>query len=354
MPYLRRVYRVHPDHEDTLVADLWQAGTLGVESDAGAPFGGETAAQARPATADSAAAGRSGDEARERAAGWVRLTAYFALPAAGLPSPTLALVASGVAVCELEAELEDRDWMAEYRRRSQPFLLGRSLIVDPGEPEEGAAAAPAAPLGEAGAGDASGRRLLRLPARTAFGTGSHESTSLAIDLLEAEDLAGRTVLDVGTGTGILAFAALAWGAAGAVAFDVDPVAVFQARLNSRLNGLFPLLFTGRAAALRAALQGRRFDVAVVNVVPEQALPDLADMVPAVASSGALILSGLLAERAPEVLAHCAALGLGETARRQAGDWVALRLARGHHTRPSPHRQQELPGQAPPGGAPAHS
>ncbi len=392
MPYLRRVYRVHPDHEDALVADLWQAGTLGVETDAGAPFGSETAEQASPATVDSRAAaadagrgdsawvgqvaadksgmdaaeeGRdkdAGAEGRDRVAGggkgdqapgWVRLTAYFALPVAGLPQPISPLVASGAAVCELEAVLQDTDWMAEYRRRSQPFLLGRSLVVDPGEPEEGAAAAPAAPLGEAGDGGASGRRLLRLPARTAFGTGSHESTSLAIDLLEAEDLAGRTVLDVGTGTGILAFAALAWGAAGAVAFDVDPVAVFQARLNSRLNSLFPLLFTGRAAALRAALQGRRFDVAVVNVVPEQALPDLADMVPAVASSGALILSGLLAERAPDVLAHCAALGLGETARRQAGDWVALRLARGDQARPSPHhQQQEVRGQAPPGGAPA--
>ncbi len=304
MSYLRRVYRIPAHLEEALVAYLWQAGTLGVES-AAVPAGGSAA----PGAGGPAGGGQVVPAAGQ---GWVRLTAYFP-PAADLPEPISPLEAAGVAVCELQAELPDTDWMAEYRRRTPRFALGRSLFVDPGEPDEG----DAAPL-------PAGRRLLRLPARMAFGTGSHESTSLAIELLEAEDLAGRTVLDVGTGTGILAFAALLWGAAAAVGFDVDPVAVFQARINRRLNGLHPQLFAGRAAALGAA---RRFDVAVVNVVPEQALPELGDMVRALAGDGVLILSGLLAERAPDVLAHFAACGLGETARRQAGDWLALRLAR---------------------------
>jgi len=286
MSYLRRVYRLPAELEESLVADLWQAGTLGVSTES-------------------------------EPDGRLRLTAWFEPEA---PPPAAIEHVSRISHVS-DDELPATDWMAEYRRRAVPFPLGRTLLIDPREPEaaETAAAVPA------------GRRLLRLPARTAFGIGSHESTALALDLLEAAELAGRAVLDVGTGTGILAFAALAWGAARVVAFDADPVAVLQARANSRLNGLHPLLFAGRAAALTpGCLAMGMFDVIVVNVVPEEILPDLADLLPLLAPGGALILSGLLAERAAEVAARLAACGLretGETGRRSSGDWTALRLSR---------------------------
>jgi ribosomal protein L11 methylase PrmA len=310
MATLRRIYRLPPELEDTLVADLWLAGTLGVMTE-------------------------------PEADGRLRLTAYFAPPPghaespAGQGRPRLAPgPAQGPPVeCLAEDEVPDTDWMAEYRRRSRPFPLGRTLWVDPREPDE-PDAAPAPEAADAPSGtDApdeaaapAGRRLLRLPARTAFGTGSHESTALAIELLEAAAPAGRAVLDVGTGTGILAFAALAWGASKAVAFDADPVAAFQARANRRLNGLYPALFAGRPAALSPCLPAAaRFDLAVVNVVPEQILPEIAGLLPALRPGGGLILSGLLAERAPAVLATLAALGVREVDRRSSGEWVALRL-----------------------------
>ena len=281
MSYLRRVYRLPAELEESLVADLWQAGTLGVSTES-------------------------------EPDGRLRLTAWFEPEAPPPPGMEHSFHISHIS----DDELPDTDWMAEYRRRALPFLLGRTLLIDPREPEEAetAAVVPA------------GRRLLRLPARTAFGIGSHESTILALELLEDAELTGRAVLDVGTGTGILAFAALTWGAARVVAFDADPVAVLQARANSRLNGLHPLLFAGRAAALSPG----PFDLVVINVVPEEILPDLADLLPLLAPGGALILSGLLAERAAEVAAWLAACGLletGETGRLSRGDWTALRLSR---------------------------
>jgi ribosomal protein L11 methylase PrmA len=311
MATLRRIYRLPPELEDTLVADLWLAGTLGVMTE-------------------------------PEADGSLRVTAYFAPEHNGRLVPSPAPAPRPPVECVAEDELPDTDWMAEYRRRSRPFPLGRTLWVDPREPDEpGAADAPGAAdvlgapdgphaPGAVDAADAApapaGRRLLRLPARTAFGTGSHESTALAIELLEAAAPAGRAVLDVGTGTGILAFAALAWGASRAVAFDADPVAAFQARANRRLNGLYPTLFAGRPAALAPCLPAAaRFDLAVVNVVPEQILPEIAGLLPALRPGGALILSGLLAERAPAVLATLAALGVREVDRRSSGEWVALRL-----------------------------
>ncbi len=330
--YLRRIYTLPAELEESLAADLLQEGTLGASVETqpdgrlrliawfppppdGGPAGGEhRAVGAAPAYPPAAPA---------------PVPPGIRLPPAAPPRVWPPLPA-GV---DLVAEdvLPDADWMAEYRRRAVPFPVGRTLLIDPREPDDpGPAEATAVAAGAAAT--AEGRRLLRLPARTAFGIGSHPSTSLALELLEGAELAGRAVLDAGTGTGILAFAALAWGAARVLGFDSDPVAAFQARANSRLNALHPSLFAGRAAALapRRWRQGAAgsFDVVVANVVPEEILPDLADLLPALAAGGALILSGVPAERADEVAAHLAALGLTETGRRLDGEWVALQLVRG--------------------------
>lgn len=281
MSTTRIVYRLPADFEETAAAELWAAGTLGLEV-------------------------KDGDEGR------VRVEAYFSGDG---PESDPLLGFSGVERVGIE-RVEERDWLAEYRARARPFAVGRRLWVDPGEPE---GAAPAAP---------EGRRLLRLPARTAFGTGSHESTRLAVELLEDVGVAGRSVLDVGTGTGVLAFAALALGARRAVAFDVDPGAALYARTASRLNALRPRLFAGEVAALAAAV---RFDLALVNVIPELILPALPEIAARVGDEGGgggeLVLSGILAERGNSVLERAGALGFVERGRRTAGEWIAFRLAR---------------------------
>jgi len=274
MAYLRRIFLVPAALEDLFTAHLWAAGTLG--------------AQVQP-----------GPDSR------VRLDAWFtpdAEPVALLPDIQLLG----------EEAIPDADWLAGWREQSRPFPLGASFFVDPREPGGEAVAAPA------------GRSLLRLPARAAFGTGSHESTSLAVELLEDVDLAGKRVLDVGTGTGVLAFAALVHGAADAVAFDLDSAAPFHARDNARLNGLRLRLFAGTVAALRDAAH---FDLALANMMPEEFWPELAAIVRRLAPGGEVILSGILQERGEEVLERGDALGLVERARREAGEWVAFRLAR---------------------------
>jgi ribosomal protein L11 methyltransferase len=274
MPYLRRLFLVPPDFEDALSADLWAAGTLGVRSDA-APDGR------------------------------VLLEAWFAPDA-----PPFEVEWPGA---ELTAEepVPDTDWLAEYRERARPFPVAATLFVDPREPGEPPVATP------------EGRTLLRLPARAAFGIGSHESTSLALELIETLDLAGKTVLDAGTGTGILSFAALLRGARRAVGYDVDPASPFHARDNSRLNGLHPQLFAGFSDALR---DEPRFDLALVNIVPEQILPEMPALARLLRPAGELILSGILAERGPQVLDCMKGLGFAEADRREAGEWVAFRIA----------------------------
>jgi ribosomal protein L11 methyltransferase len=272
VPYLRRVYLLPPELEEVVLADLWAAGTVGVQSSPGED-------------------------------GEVRLEAWF-------PEETEPEVPARPGV-ELDSQdaVPDLDWLAGYRERAQPFPVGRTLFVDPREPEEPAPEVP------------EGRRLLRLPARTAFGIGSHESTSLAVELLEATDLPGKKVLDVGTGTGILAFAALHLGASEVVAFDVDPAAPFHARVNARLNGLHPRLFVGTSSAMRQT----PFDLELINVIPEEIGPEMPALVRLLRPGGEAILSGILEERGDEVLESLRALGLTERDRREAGEWIAFRV-----------------------------
>lgn len=274
MPYRRLSFHLPPDLEDALVGELWLAGTQGVQS-------------------------LPGDDGR------LRVEAYFP---AGTEELGLELPA-GVVLAADEV-LADEDWFAGWRERARPFSVGRTLFIDPREPEEAPEEVPA------------GRTLLRLPARAAFGTGSHESTSLALELLEDAEVAGRRVLDVGTGTGVLAFASLLSGACSVVGFDVDPAAPFHARDNSALNGLHPRLFAGRLAALR---ERPLFDLALINVVPEQILPEMPELVRLLRPGAEAILSGILAERGRQVLDRMRGLGFVERDRRTAGDWVAFRV-----------------------------
>ncbi|HEY4564543.1 MAG TPA: 50S ribosomal protein L11 methyltransferase, partial [Thermoanaerobaculia bacterium] len=272
-PHLRRIYSLPPDLEESAVALLWMAGTLGVQSVTGPD-------------------------------GRLRLEAWFPVDVEPMEMPL-----PGVEL-ETEEPVPDADWFATWRERARPFPVGRSLYLDPREPDETLEEAPR------------GRRLLRLPARAAFGTGSHESTALALELLEDAEVRGGRVLDVGTGTGVLAFAALALGAAAVTGFDLDPAAPVHARDNSALNGLYPHLFTGRLAAVRPR---PLFDLALVNVVPEQILPEMPDLVRLLNPKGEAILSGILQERGRQVLDRMRGLGLAERDRREAGDWVAFRV-----------------------------
>lgn len=282
MRYRLLAFLVPPPLEEAVTARLWDAGTLGIET-------------------------------RGAVDGRVVVEAWFAEGGAAGAGDLL----GGGSFESVEAlpprSVDEADWLAAYREKARPFALGRGFWVDPREPDTAAA-------GEV----PEDRRLLRLPARTAFGIGSHESTRLAVELLEEAAPAGRRVLDVGTGTGVLAFAALALGAATVAAFDVDASAVVQARSNAALNGFAPTLFAGVSESLRTGL---RFDLALVNIIPEIIVPEMPLIAAVLAADGEMILSGILAERGDEVLAGAAAAGFAERARRREGEWVAFRVGR---------------------------
>lgn len=208
--------------------------------------------------------------------------------------------------------VEERDWLETWRRSAVPIPLGERLLVDPREWDEVAEAPDPALIGD--------RLVLRIPARTAFGTGSHESTRLAYELLERTALGARRVLDVGCGSGILAMAALLLGARAAIGFDLDPGAAFLASQYARANRNAAVFFAGRVAALAA---DTAFDVVIANALPHELADEMAAIVGAVRPGGTLILSGILLGQANEVREGVFRLGVEEFGDAVAGDWTAL-------------------------------
>jgi ribosomal protein L11 methyltransferase len=177
-------------------------------------------------------------------------------------------------------EEKTTDWVAESAALRRSVVVERYLL----DPHEGALASwPSA-----------GVRRLYLPAIRAFGTGSHESTRLAVRLLLSEDLRGARVLDVGCGTGTLAFVAALEGARHVVALDLDRDAAFATRGQARANRIPRVAaFAGPLETLRRTA---RFDVIVANMIQEEVAPLLPALRAHLAPGGRLLCSGQLVEK----------------------------------------------------------
>jgi ribosomal protein L11 methyltransferase len=226
---------------------------------------------------------------------------------------------SGIAVPDLIVEpLHGRDWLAENRRHFPPQRLGRFFIVDPDE-----TVTPPA-----------GAWTIRLAAGPAFGSGTHATTQGCLAAIAriaaARGRAGfRRVLDVGTGSGILAIGAGRAGARRVVATDVDPSAVRTAAENVRRNGVASrtalMHAVGPAAAV--AVHGP-YDLILANILAaplRQMMPRFARLL---APKGRLVLSGLLFNQEAGVRAAARTQGLALERRIRRGEWPTLIVRKG--------------------------
>lgn len=235
----------------------------------------------------------------------VRLTALFPEDAAraailAVVEPLVPGALHGAAF----AHVDDRDWDAEWRRQLKPLRFGHRLWVCPAGqacPDPGAAS-------------------ILLEPGLAFGTGTHPTTAMCLEWLDRTPLTDRTLLDYGCGSGILALAGLALGAASAVGVDIDPQALLASRDNALRNGqadrleLVPVLAGGPGQP--------RFDVVVANILSGP----LIRLAPALAGftgpAADVALSGILAEQADEVRQAFAPWVRLHTV-AESGGWVLL-------------------------------
>lgn len=210
----------------------------------------------------------------------------------------------------LTTDIPEGDPLEAYRSSCRAFAVGGRLWIDPGDP----CARPAP----------EGRIALSLPASRAFGTGEHASTRLALMALEEEPLYGRTFLDVGTGSGVLALAAAAFGARSAVALDTDSDAVFVARGNVRRHGFGSRvrLYAGPLSACAG-----EFDVVAANMLAEEILPEARRILARAGRGGKVLLSGVTRDRERGLLAKMRTGRWKLAGRRSEDEWVCLCLSR---------------------------
>lgn len=193
-------------------------------------------------------------------------------------------------------------------------------------------------------GEALAEVIVRLDPGRAFGTGTHPTTRLCLQAVEALVRPGARVLDVGTGSGILAIAAARLGAAHVMALDIDPIAVKAARDNVRRNrvsrivkvflgspdGLTPSgpihdppAVSPRGDADEATPALGQFDLILANITARTNASLAASLLPRLAPGGRLVASGILVESAHLVTEAYATLGLDIVGREVDGDWLAL-------------------------------
>lgn len=210
--------------------------------------------------------------------------------------------------------VHEEDWANAWKKFYKPLRIGKRVVLKPSWEEW----------------DAQPNDLIvHLDPGMAFGTGMHPTTRLCIAALEEIVQTGDAVLDLGTGSGVLAIVASLLGASSILATDIDSLAVQVAIENAALNGLETgALFAIQQGSVPANMAGR-FQVIVSNILAE-VLVGLFDskyanipLAEPLAPGGHLILSGILDDRAGMVLDAAARHGLHFVDRKQEGDWVAL-------------------------------
>jgi len=210
------------------------------------------------------------------------------------------------------AEITDFGWAEQWKEHFKPRRIGRRITVKPSWE-------PYAPAPE--------EVVLTIDPGQAFGTGTHETTTMCLKLLEeAFDAipAPRRVLDIGTGTGILGIAAARLNASFALGIDVDPKGVEVAGENARNNGVEDRFHA--ATTPLSSVEGR-YDLVLANVLAEILIDLKQEIADRVEPGGKLILSGILTEKSDWVEKEYEAAGCRLAGRKEEGQWTALLLRR---------------------------
>ncbi|HMO75438.1 MAG TPA: 50S ribosomal protein L11 methyltransferase [Sphingopyxis sp.] len=261
-------------------------------------------------------------EVDEDAGEW-RMDAYMEMPPGkALIALLRSLVPSAKGVAPVVEELPDEDWVTLSQQGLEPVRAGRFFVHTTAHADR----VPA------------GTTPFLIDASQAFGTGGHDTTAgclAMLDRLARSGMRPRNIADIGTGTGLLAFAALAlWPRAQTIASDIDPTSIHVTRENAEINGV-PLGRGGGRLALavapgtdHVAIRHRApYDLVIANILAGPLITLAPDIASVTAPGGRIILAGLIARQMEPVLAAYRAQGFRLAARGGSAEWPCLMLVK---------------------------
>ncbi|MBR7112393.1 MAG: 50S ribosomal protein L11 methyltransferase [Clostridia bacterium] len=204
--------------------------------------------------------------------------------------------------------VSEEDWANSWKAYYKPLHIGKKMVIVPAwECYD----------------EAPGEIIVRMDPGMAFGTGTHETTRLVIELLETYTKPGARVLDVGCGSGILAICAKKLGAAECKAYDIDPVAVRVARENIKDSGEENVTCDVSDLLKHVDLSGGKYDLVCANIVADIIIRMAPDVGAYMKDDAILLASGIITERADEVVEALALHGLRVAERLDDNGWCAL-------------------------------
>lgn len=213
---------------------------------------------------------------------------------------------TGIACVVTTDTIPDTDWNEAWKENFKPVHLTERFVVRPTweayEPAEG-------------------EKVISIDPGMAFGTGTHPTTRLCVEMIEHHTKEGMTVLDVGTGSGILLVAASLCGAKEGLGVDNDPVAVETAAENLALNQV-PDCFSVICADL-ISQAGKAYDLVVANILAEVVVELLGDIHKVVHDDSLVILSGILDEKGPMVEARLDETGFDLVESHLEESWLVM-------------------------------
>ena len=204
--------------------------------------------------------------------------------------------------------VNEEDWANNWKQYYHTQRIGKRIIVTPSWEEYT---------------PAEGEVQMRLDPGMAFGTGTHDTTRLCLELLEEVVTPETRILDVGTGSGILSVGGVLLGAPSALGVDIDPVAVKVANENAEINEV-----TGKTEFVCGDLTDKvhgKFEIVTANIVADVIIRLLSTVKNYLLKGGVLIVSGIIDTRADEVENACHEAGFVTEKRLEHGGWVAIKL-----------------------------
>ena len=217
-------------------------------------------------------------------------------------------------------QIQDQNWMDAWKQHYRPILVGARLVIVPAWMES----------------PDPNRVAIKIDPGMAFGTGTHPTTQLCLELIEKAITVLRLsnnefrMIDIGCGSGILSIAALKLGATSALGVDIDSGSILNARENAQTNGLGDELILGVGSVqdiLDRSFPFHKSQLVVANILAPVIIrlfdAGLADLME---KGGGIILSGILQEQAQGVIEAAQAKGLRLNEQKQIGDWVALTMS----------------------------